>query len=188
MCARSYLELVPGWVSPGLPLRSAPLTTLSGLWRDKLAFWVTSCSILFLMATSRPFREQQRRLKLSCQSSSLNVVTFKILFRVGLRETATLPRSLLVKLVLTFFSFCCWTTWAFLGAIVRPLQNKKTIALSKFPSVMTNYLSNYIINIHLECLSVLNQTGPVEVPRVSSCHPKKNPKKTPPPPPQFWTI
>lgn len=49
-----YLELVPG-----VPLSSGPRTTLSGLWRDELAFWVTSCSILFLMATSRPFRKRR---------------------------------------------------------------------------------------------------------------------------------
>lgn len=61
LCIRSYLELVPGRAAPGLALPSGPLTTLSGLWRDKLAFWVTSCSILFLMATSRPLRGQQRK-------------------------------------------------------------------------------------------------------------------------------
>lgn len=30
-------------------------------------------------------------------------------------------------LPLTFFSFCCWTTWAFLGAMILPLQRKKKI-------------------------------------------------------------
>lgn len=51
----SYLELFPGRGAPGLPLPSAPLTTLRGLCRDELALLVTSCSILFLMAISRPF-------------------------------------------------------------------------------------------------------------------------------------
>lgn len=57
---RSYFVLVPGRAAPALPLLSGPLTTLSGLWRDELAFWVTSCSILFLMATSRPWKEEKR--------------------------------------------------------------------------------------------------------------------------------
>lgn len=82
---KAYLELVPGMPSPGLRLRSAPLTKLSGLWRVKLAFWVTSFSMLFLMAISR-----------------------------------------------TFFSFCCSTTWAFLGAMALPLQRKTTIPFAHF--------------------------------------------------------
>lgn len=59
---RSYFVLVPGRAAPALPLLSGPLTTLSGLWRDELAFWVTSCSILFLMATSRPWKEEKKMI------------------------------------------------------------------------------------------------------------------------------
>lgn len=48
----SYLELVPGCVAP---LVGGFLITDRGLWREELAFCVTSCSILFRMATSSPF-------------------------------------------------------------------------------------------------------------------------------------
>lgn len=35
-----------------------------------------------------------------------------------------------IKLGLTFFSFCCWTTWAFLGAMILPSQIIIIIKLS----------------------------------------------------------
>ncbi|KAG7223790.1 hypothetical protein INR49_026473 [Caranx melampygus] len=38
-CIQSYLELLPGRAAAGLPLLSDPLTRLSGLWREELAFW-----------------------------------------------------------------------------------------------------------------------------------------------------
>lgn len=49
-----------GFEGPAVPLfASGVFSTLSFLWRDVLAFWVVSCSILFLMATSKPCTKTQ---------------------------------------------------------------------------------------------------------------------------------
>lgn len=79
-CAAEYycfcycFVLVLGWAAPVLPLLSGRLTTFSGLWRDELAFWVTSCSILFLIATSRP-----------CKETNIILRVFKIFLKVILK-------------------------------------------------------------------------------------------------------
>lgn len=116
-----YLELVPGWAAPsGSPLPSAPLTTLSGLWRHKLALWVTSCSILFLMATSKPLRGKR-----SCVITIIAQTHWRTYWEMLMRKWERQKLTHLVERVLTFFSFCCSTTWAFLGAMVLASQKEK---------------------------------------------------------------